>query len=320
MPAEKKELTREDPDFLPIQYDLKKAQLAKLKKEYDPALIPEANEKGDEGYLVIHDKAMAIVKVRTRIDAKRKELKADALSWGRQVDSEAKRLTAIVTDLEKPWRDKKIALDEKEARAAEEERAAEEKRIKIIEAKVEQLKTATADLMGATVTRLQDRLTLITDVVIDELYGDYVEVAELHKANAIDALMRAIAERKTFEANQDQMEKNKALIEKQQEELRVQTEALDKMKQEKEAVEAEKQQRIDKERTQMFEALQAEADKETLRGRLPEDAKLRTYLADLRAVAVPELTNKDMRTVLALVLIKMDQLSDLIFDGTQGEG
>ena len=71
--AVKKELQREDPNFLPTVYGLNKSKLAKLKKEYDIKLMPESTIKGDEGYEIIHKQAMAIVKVRTNIEKKKKE-------------------------------------------------------------------------------------------------------------------------------------------------------------------------------------------------------------------------------------------------------
>lgn len=235
---DEKELKQTDPEFLPVQYDMRKAQIRKLKKEYDPALIPEANAKGDEGYLVIHEKAMAIVKVRTGIDAKRKTLKADALAWGKQVDDEAKRLTAMVEELEKPWKEKKAALDEKEAREAEEARQAELKRIQIIEDKVEQLKSATNNLLGVPVEQLKEKLSLINAVVIDDLYGEYVEVAQEYKDTAIAAITSGIKQREEFEAQQAEMLAAQEKIAEQQRILDEQQAKIDA--QEKAIADAEK--------------------------------------------------------------------------------
>ena len=95
------ELTHADPEFLPVQYDMTAARIKQLTKAYSPKSIPKASAKGDDGYLVIHEKVMAIIKVRTSIDKVRKSLKADALTWSKKVDGEARRLTAIVEAL---WR------------------------------------------------------------------------------------------------------------------------------------------------------------------------------------------------------------------------
>ena len=92
MENESKALTPNDPEFLPVQFDLTEAQMNQLAVDYDPGTIPKALEVGDEDYLFIHNKVMAIVKVRTGTDKVRVKLKADSLAWGRSVDAYAKGL------------------------------------------------------------------------------------------------------------------------------------------------------------------------------------------------------------------------------------
>jgi chromosome segregation ATPase len=80
-------------------------------------------------------KAIAVCRsLRGELEAKRKALKAGALEYGRQVDSVAKALTAVVESVEEPLKLRKAAIDEvKEAekRAKEEaERAAVEARLR----------------------------------------------------------------------------------------------------------------------------------------------------------------------------------------------
>jgi len=82
-------LDQADPNFLPVQYNMTEAAIKQLRKDYDPALIPDTEQKGDEGYLVVHEKVMSITKVRTAIEKKRKELKRDAGGWGRVGDCKA---------------------------------------------------------------------------------------------------------------------------------------------------------------------------------------------------------------------------------------
>lgn len=212
-------LDQSDPNFLPMQYNLTEAAIAKLKEDYDPALIPDTEQKGDEGYLIVHEKAMAIVKVRTAIEAKRKELKADALSWGRLVDSKAKELTEIIEAIEEPWKKIKTDLDEKEAREAEEARQRELEAMKVIEEKVEQLKSATNDLVGKDVATLKERLATLSAVVIDESYGEYVEAAQFHKDTALTTLDSAIAERETFEEQQAQLKASQDALAAAQQEI-----------------------------------------------------------------------------------------------------
>jgi len=63
-----------------------------------------------KGYALVHSARMRLKGYRTAIEAQRKDLKADALEWGRRVDAEAKRLTAIVepTELELEAEQKRV--------------------------------------------------------------------------------------------------------------------------------------------------------------------------------------------------------------------
>ncbi len=334
-----KELKQSDPEFLPTQYNLTEAAIKKLKKDYDPALIPDTEKKGDEGYLVVHEKVMSITKVRTAIEKKRKELKADALSWGRLVDGKAKELTEIIEVIENPWKELKSDLDDKEAREAEEARVKEVERIQIIEAKVEQLKGATNDLVGKDVAALKNRLGILSAVVIDESYGEYTEAAQLHKDTGIGKLDAAIAEREVFEEQQAQLKVSQDKLAAQQKEI---DDAAAKVEEDRLKNEAEAQRLKDEEETQIaaekqrkedeaFAELQetqrkakehddAEAKKvrdAELDKRLPEDVKIRAYLSGLRSVEIPEIKNEEMVKVMTGILMKMDEISDFVYANTQ---
>jgi len=338
---EVQKLDQSDPNFLPVQYNMTEAAIAKLRKEYDPALIPDTEKKGDEGYLVVHEKTMAITKVRTAIEARRKDLKSDALAWGKLVDGKAKELTAIVEEIEGPWRELKVALDEKEAKEAEAEREKEILRIQVIEAKVEQLKSAAEGLLGLPVSRLKERLRIISDVVIDDSYGEFVEAAQYHKDNAVKVIDSAIAERETFEEQQAQLKVNQEAIAAAQKEItekaaelektrlaneveaqRLKDEAAQQVKAEKDrkdaeaAAEAAEEERKNKE---IAESKAKEKQEAELLKRLPEDEKMRVYVAGLRSVDIPEVESEAMMTLLSVALKKLDDISKMIFDGTQGE-
>ncbi len=208
-----KELQRENPDFLPSVYNMTKSKLSKLKKDYDIATMPESLVKDDEGYEVIHKKAMAIVKVRTAIDKKKKELTDDARKWTNKVNAEAKKFIEIVAVIEKPWKDKKAELDKAEEIKLEKEREAEQARTDAIEEKVNNIINVTANLVGANSESLKERLNLINSIVVDATYDEYQSVAIEHKEKAIELLTNAINDREAFEAQQEQMAKDRLEIE-----------------------------------------------------------------------------------------------------------
>ena len=353
-----KELKQSDPEFLPVQYGMTEAAIAQLRKDYDPALIPDTETKGDNGYLVVHEKVMSITKVRTAIEKKRKELKSDALAWGRLVDGKAKELTEIIEDIEEPWKALKSDLDEKEAREAEEARQRELEAMQIIEAKVEQLKGATNDLMGKDVAALKERLATLNSVVIDDSYGEYVEAAQFHKDTAIATLDSAIAEREIFEAQQvelkeaqdklaaEQKEANDKAAEldrirqeneqaaadkmaEQQKKMDEQQDLLDKQKAEQEEQEAAEKQRkedeafaeLEEKQRKEKEAADAEAKKvrdAELYNRLPEDVKLRQYADALLAVEVPVVESEEMDQLNVDTALTLGHLAANIYTKTQG--
>ncbi len=66
---------------------------------------------------------------RVGIEKKRKELKADSLKYGRQVDRVAWELTSLIEDLEAPLKAKKAVIDDEKTRAKLEAEAARKRAI-----------------------------------------------------------------------------------------------------------------------------------------------------------------------------------------------
>ena len=90
-------------------YDVTDAAIADLKKELTGLTEYNAVSKG----------IAKVRTLRTRIEATRKQLKADSLAWGRKVDSEAKRITEQLEAIEEPLKQLKAAIDDaKEAEKA----------------------------------------------------------------------------------------------------------------------------------------------------------------------------------------------------------
>ena len=215
------QLKQNDPEFLPAEYSLTQVQLVQLAEEYDPSLIPEAKAVGDEGYVEIHEKVMAITKVRTNVERKRKDLKRDALAWGRLVDGEAKRLTGIVEDLESPWRAVKTELDAEERRLAEEKLAAEQARVAQIEGNIADIRSRTEGLLNMTADAIAARMADLDSIEItEEAFGEFTEAATA-MCSAVDATLHsAYRERLAFEESQARLAEDRAILKKEQEALK----------------------------------------------------------------------------------------------------
>lgn len=331
MTAKKKpaELTQNDPEFLPVQFDLTEARLVKLASEYAPSNIPTATEKGDEGYLIVHEKTMAITKVRTNLEKVRKSLKADALAWGKKVDGEAKRLREIIEQLEAPWRALKEDLDEKEDREREQARLAEQQRMEEIELRIADIKAYAEGLIGADAATIQGRLDDLNRIVVNEEgFGEYTEAAMVTGDIVRKSLETALAERQAFERQQAEQAEQQAKLDAQAAEQAEQQRKLDEQKAAQEAAEAAEKARKEKEEReaqeeierQEREAAAVEAEKRAkaeLAERLPEDIKLREYADSLLSVPVPELKSDSMCRVASESAIRLNAIYHFILDNTQ---
>lgn len=115
-----------------IEYNVTQAAIAELAKEKETLLAaPELN------YKAIDDARKRNGKIRIAIEKRRKEYKADALEYGRSVDSKAKEASEPVAAIEDAYKD---VLNKREAeleavRVAEEEK--ENERIAAIKDKID---------------------------------------------------------------------------------------------------------------------------------------------------------------------------------------
>lgn len=84
--------------------------LAEMKTYCDSLTIAGINDKA--GYDAVQKAITKVVKTRTAVDAKRKELKAPFKEMGDAIDAEAKRITALIQSVEEPLKQKKKEIDD----------------------------------------------------------------------------------------------------------------------------------------------------------------------------------------------------------------
>jgi len=221
--------------------------------------------------------------LRTEIEAKRKALKAGALEYGRQVDSAAKRLVAVVEEVEEPLRLRKAEVDdakERERRAKEEaDRAEAEARIRAArEAEERRLAEERAELAAEREAQRAER----------ERHAELARQAA-EEAARVAAAQRAEAER--LAAERAALEAARAAAEREEAARQAAARAAE------EARERAERERIEAEERAVREAeRQAELARrrEALR---PERERVAAYLAALDAVPVPELTDATLSRV-----------------------
>ena len=109
-----------------VKYDITDAAIAKMQDLYMGLTITDI--KNDEEFIAVHDARMVIKNHRVSVEKKRKELKSEALAWGKKVDGEANRIKGLLEPIESHLAaEEKKVTDEKERIRAEEEAAEKEK-------------------------------------------------------------------------------------------------------------------------------------------------------------------------------------------------
>lgn len=111
---------------LPVVYEQNEETLTKAVAAVKGLTIKSVEDR--EGYALVHRKRVELKSLRVAIEKQRVDLKADALEWGRRVDAEAKRLTAIVEPAELALESEQRRIDaEREAIKAAAEKARRDK-------------------------------------------------------------------------------------------------------------------------------------------------------------------------------------------------
>lgn len=111
-----------------VTYDVSEAWISQTRTNFQ-----DLSAATPGGYEEVRLAIANVRDVRVAIEKRRVELKADALSYGRLVDSEAKRFTTLLLEIEDPLKAKKAAVDDVAARKKAE---AEAEKIRAVEAEI----------------------------------------------------------------------------------------------------------------------------------------------------------------------------------------
>jgi hypothetical protein len=223
-----KSIVKTVPQAFPVLVSLTKKHLNQLAKLYDPATIPVAKKKGDENYLVIHNMSMDIVKHRSRLEKVRKSETAEANAHIKTVNGEAKEIRLILEGYEAPWAAEKKRLDDAEAIAKAEATRIELDRVNKIEARIEEIKAMTSNLLAASADALWVRIVEAEKIIITEdEFSEYEEAANHILKTVIQTLSTAHDEREVFEKGQATVLKQQAEMAEQQAAIAAQQEEID---------------------------------------------------------------------------------------------
>lgn len=133
------------------KYQPTDAAIAKLRAEYMPIRVEDVDDK--PGAQKAHDARMVVRAHRVQIEKTRVALKADALKFGKAVDTEARRLTEMLEPIEAHL----LAQEELVTKEAERRRLAEQARLQeILRSRMVELSKVRSPLIAADVERMDD--------------------------------------------------------------------------------------------------------------------------------------------------------------------
>lgn len=295
-----------------VKYNITDAAIAELKAKYGSLEIKGIQDK--VGYQAVRTARLEVRTLRASVEKTRKDLKFDALEYGRMVDSEAKRITALLEEIEIPLNDMEEAIDAaKEAEAAAIQKVKDDKN----RARVESL-----EAVGVNVNfDLHAKIIIMNDEEFEghledatEAYRlkcekeeeDAAELARLKAEEEERNALKAEADRKAKEAEdarleeqrKEQAERQAALDAQAAEQAKKAAELkaeADRLAKEKADAQAEQ------ERKAKEDADRAERDRvaaEKAAALLPDKEKVLAYLTGLRAVPIPVMATPEGQAIM----------------------
>lgn len=212
------------------------------------------------------DRALAR-SLRVDLEAERVRIKAPALERCRQIDAEAKRLTAAIEELESPI-DQQIKAEEQRKereKAAREE--AERQRVAAINARFDAVKRLPLDAVGKTAAQIEELIAQAEAVDDTGFPDDALTAAFAHdKRMAIGGLRAALDARRMADREAEKIAADRAELERLQRVAAEQQAELDRLAEAKRQAEAEEARRIE-------EAARAEREAEEARVRAIREAE-----------------------------------------------
>lgn len=258
----------------PVVYPVTEGEIAEARARY-AAIAFDTSDGYEEGR-----KAIAHLRgVRTAIEKRRVELKADALDFGRRVDKAAKDLTALIEGVEAPLKERKAAVDDAAERAR---RAAEDAARVEAEAKAKAEREAEEARIAEEKRKLDEQRKLFEE----QQRKTDAERAEREKAEKVErerVETEQKAERDRLAAERREIETAQLAIRKQQEAAaRAEQERLAAIERERLAAEQAERDRVEAERRAAEAKAAAEAEAARLEAMKPDLERVTAWAKAVR--------------------------------------
>lgn len=167
------------------EYSPTAAALAELRQRFGNVAFDLTTTKGDKEARAAR---LELVRLRTSLEAKRKELKAPALERSRLIDDEAKRITSAILELETPI-DQQIQAAEQKKEAERQARIeAERQRVAAIRARIDAITSVALRAVGKPAAEVEAKIKLVVGITIGPDYAEFQAEAEAAHADTLAKL------------------------------------------------------------------------------------------------------------------------------------
>lgn len=228
-----------------IKYDITDKAIDSMKAKYDPLKI--INIKDMAGYEMVRAALADVRTKRTDVEKKRKDLKADALAWGRKVDAEAKRITLRLMEIETPLQIEKARIDAEVQRIKEEKAEKERERIRKIKDKIDDIRLLVFDTTGKSANEIsQLQIDLAALSITEEEYQEFFHEAATQRTETMAILKRAEDSRRQWEKEEADRTAREEELKKKEKEIRAREAAVKEQEEKAEVQEPAKETLIEK--------------------------------------------------------------------------
>lgn len=270
------------------EYSATEAALNELRQKYHGVQFDVVTTAGDKA---AREARQTLVKLRTGLEAKRKELKGPALEYAKRIDTEAKRIETAIRELEEPI-DAQIKAEEarKAAEKAEKERI-ERERVAGIRSKIERIKGVAFESRNDDSEQIALTLFDVKSLQITEdEYAEFTAEAKQAQALSVVELEDLLQEVKAREVAAAEMAAQRAELERMRKEQEAR-EAKERAEREEEARKlAAEREELARQRAELEaqQRAQAEAAKKA------EDERIAKELAEAREASAKEFAASNM--------------------------
>lgn len=285
--------TTEAPATELIKYSVTDAEIAALRERVGSLTV------AGDGYESVRLAISEVRDLRVAVEKRRVELKADALAWGRKVDTEAKRITTLLSAIEDPLKVQKDAVDAEKER--QKQAAIDAKRLEMeaqLRAEREAEDARLKALRDAEEARLaEERARLDSERrALDEArrQADAVEAERREQER-----QQRAAEEARLRAERDALEAERRAVQQERERAeREEFERQARVRAEREAAEAVERERVAK--------IAREAELQAL---LPDIERVHVFTAAIRALTPPKVKAKKVAALVSAASIALSAVA-----------